>query len=316
MKTRICLSVSALDSAFEKMLEELRKYADVDVVGLDGFSLEGYDIFIGKKLSEKILASADKLKVVFAYKTGVDDFPLTAMDEMGITLVNSHVDAKYIAEYSISLGMSLLNRITESDKKLRKGIWRDSENPYWTSIFDVKIGLLGYGHIGKSINKVLRHNFVETYTIDRGKDYDDIQLVSSLDELCEKTDLIVISLPKTAETNCLFDERRLRLMKDKYIVNVGRSNCIDQKALYEVLSEGYMAGAAIDTWDSKPKNMNERLIPYDYPFETLDNIVLSPHQAMQVEDGHMRYVIDIILKVIAYITEGTLTDVVDLKKGY
>ena len=106
------------------------------------------------------------------------------------------------------------------------------------------------------------------------------------------------------------------ISKDKYIVNVGRSNCIDQKALYEVLSEGYMAGAAIDTWDSKPKNMNERLIPYEYPFETLDNIVLSPHQAMQVEDGHMRYVFDIILKVIAYITDGSLTDVVDLKKGY
>ena len=316
MKSKICLSVSALDSAFEKMLEELRKYADVDVVGLDDFSLEGYDIFIGKRLSEKILATADKLKAVFAYKTGVDDFPLSVMDEMGITLVNSHVDAKYIAEYSISLGMSLLNRITESDKKFRKGIWRDSKNPYWTSIFDVKIGLLGYGHIGRSINKVLRHNRIETYTIDRGKEYDDIQLVSSLDELCKKTDLIVISLPKTPETNCLFDERRLKLMEDKYIVNVGRSNCIDEKALYDALSSGILAGAAIDTWDSKPKNMNERLIPYEYPFETLDNIVLSPHQAMQVEDGHLRYVFDIILKVIAYITDGSLTDVVDLKKGY
>ncbi|MBE7017962.1 MAG: hypothetical protein E7420_07425 [Ruminococcaceae bacterium] len=316
MKPKICLSISKLDSAFEKMLEELKKYADVDLVDLDGFSLKGYDIFIGKKLSEEALATADRLKAVFAYKTGVDDFPLSAMQDMGITLVNSHIDADYIAEYSIGLGMSLLNRITESDKKLRKGIWRDSKNPYWTSIFDVKIGLLGFGHIGRSINRVLRHNFIETYTIDRGKQYDDVKLVSSLDELCEKTNLIVISLPKTAETNCLFDERRLKLMKDKYIVNVGRSNCIDQKALYNALSSGYLAGAAIDTWDSKPKNMNERLIPYEYPFETLDNIVLSPHQAMQVEDGHERYVMDTLSKVIAYITDGSLSDVVDLTKGY
>ncbi len=316
MKVKICLSVSTLDSAFEKMYEELKKYADINVVGLNGFSLEGYDIFIGKKMSAEALATADRLKAVFAYKTGVDDFPLSAMKDMGITLVNSHIDADYIAEYSIGLGMSLLNRITESDKKLRKGIWRDSKNPYWTSIFDVKIGLLGYGHIGRSINKVLRHNFVETYTIDRGKQYDDIKLVSSLDELCEKTNLIVISLPKTADTNCLFDERRLKLMKDKYIVNVGRSNCIDQKALYDALSSGYLAGAAIDTWDSKPKDMNERLIPYEYPFETLDNIVLSPHQAMQVEDGHERYVMDTLDKVVAYITDGTLRDVVDLAKGY
>ncbi|MBR2879764.1 MAG: hypothetical protein IKC02_03730, partial [Oscillospiraceae bacterium] len=119
MKPKICLSISKPDSAFEKMYDELKNYADIDVVGLNGFSLEGYDIFIGKKLSAETLATADRLKAVFAYKTGVDDFPLSAMDEMGITLVNSHVDAKYIAEYSISLGMSLLNRITESDKKLR-----------------------------------------------------------------------------------------------------------------------------------------------------------------------------------------------------
>ncbi len=316
MKPNICLSIAHLDSAFEKMLEELEKHASVDVVGLTGFSLEGYDIFIGKKLSLELLNTADRLKVVFAYKTGVDEFPLNNLKERGIALVNSHIDADYIAEYSIGLGISLLNRITESDKKLRKGIWRDSKNPYWKSIFDVKIGLLGYGHIGRNINKVLRHNHIETYTIDRGKDYDDVKLVSSLDELCKNTNLIVISLPKTLETNNLFDERRLKLMKDKYIVNVGRSNCIDQKALYEALSSGYLAGAAIDTWDTKPKNMNERLIPYEYPFETLDNIVLSPHQAMQVEDGHERYVLDILGKVIEYISSGKLSDVVDLTKGY
>lgn len=316
MKPNICLSVAHLDSAFEKMLDELEQYADVDVVGLNGFSLKGYDIFIGKKLSPDLLNTADKLKVVFAYKTGVDEFPLHTLKDKGIALVNSHIDSDYIAEYAFGLSISLLNRITESDKKLRKGIWRDSKNPFWKSIFDVKIGILGYGNIGKQINKLLRHNHIETYTVDRGKQYEDIKLVSSIDELCEKTNLIIISLPKTLETNNLFDQRRLALMKDKYIVNVGRSNCIDQKALFEALSSGQLAGAAIDTWDSKPKNMSERLIPYEYPFESLDNIVLSPHQAMQVEDGHERYVMDTLDKVLAYINDGSLRDTVDLTKGY
>lgn len=316
MKCKICLSISKMDPSFHKMVLELEKYADVDIVGLEGYTLEGYDIFIGKKMTGEILNTADKLKVIFAYKTGVDDFPLDMLKERGIQLVNSHIDADYIAEYAFGLSISLLNRIAECDKKLRRGIWYDKKNPYWRSVFDTKIGLLGYGHIGKQIHKILERNHIEAYTLDRGKEYENIHLVSDLKALCEQTDLIVISLPKTADTNAIFNRETLKYMKDKYIVNVGRSNCIDQGALYEALLDNWLAGAAIDTWDQKPKSMDEFLSPSKYPLTELDNIVLSPHQAMRVEDGHERYVMDILDKVFCYINSGILTDVVNLDKGY
>ena len=315
-RIKICLSIGGMDSQFRQMQQALSQYSQVDVVGLSDFSLEGYDIFIGKKLSKEILDTADRLKVIFAYKTGVDDFPMTQLQEKGIVLVNSHVDADYIAEYAIGLSMSLLYRVTESDHKLRRGIWRDRINPYWKSFFDVKIGLVGYGHIGRMIHTFLHHNHIETYTIDRGKQYQNIHLVSSLEELCRQTDLLILSLPKTAETDGLFDEKMFELLRGKYIVNVGRGNCIDQKALYEALSGGVLAGAAIDTWDHKPTNMLDTMIPFDDPFDQLDNVILSPHQAMQVEDGHERYVVDITQKVIRYLESGALSDVVDLTKGY
>ena len=81
--TRICLSIAKMDDAFQTMVDVLGEHAQVDVVGLDGFSLEGYDIFIGKKLSADALRTADRLKAVFAYKTGVDEFPLEQLREMG-----------------------------------------------------------------------------------------------------------------------------------------------------------------------------------------------------------------------------------------
>lgn len=317
MKPNICLSIAKMDRAFETMVSVLREHANVDVVGLEGFSLAGYDIFIGKKLSPHILQTADRLKVAFAYKTGVDDFPLEQFREMGIALVNSHSDAKYIAEYAIGLSISLLYRITESDKKLRRGVWRNPRNPYWKSLFDVKIGLLGYGHIGRQIHNFLLKNNIEAYTIDRGKHYENINLVSSLEELCEKSHLIIISLPKTGDTDRLFNKETFRLLKDKYIVNVGRSNCIDQEALYDALVSEQLAGAAIDTWDRKPKDiMVDEMIPFEYPFDKLESIVLSPHQAMQVEEGHGRYVADISNKVLSYILYDELSDEVDLTKGY
>ncbi len=313
---KICLSIAKNDIEFKKMVDKLKNYAYVDVVGLDGFSLEGYDIFIGKKLSKSILKTANCLKIVFAYKTGVDDFPIAMLKEKGITLVNSHIDANFVAEYAFGLSISLVNRITECDKKLRKGIWYDNNNPYWKSIFDMKVGLMGYGHIGRHIHSILKKNNIETYTLDRGKNYENIFVVKDLNELCEKTDLIILSLPKTPETDNIINAETLSLLKDKYLVNVGRSNCIVQQDLYTALKERKIAGAAIDTWDKKPKNKDSILNPSKYPFIELDNVVLSPHQAMRVDVGHERYVSDITQKVVNFIEFGEITDKVDLVKGY
>lgn len=313
---KICLSIAKEDEEFRKLIAKLSAYAQVDVVGLSGYDLTGYDIFIGKRMSVRALNTADRLKIAFAYKTGVDDFPLEEMAKKGIVLVNSHVDANIVAEYAFGLSISLVNRITECDKKLRQGIWYDNTNPYWESFFDMRVGLLGYGHIGKHINALLRKNDIKTYTLKRDKDYTDIVAVDTLEELFANTDILILSLPKTPKTNHIINAKTLKQMRGKYIVNVGRSNCIDQKALYDALKKGTLAGAAIDTWDEKPKNKKSTLNPSKQPFVELDNVVLSPHQATRIKVGHQRYVNDIAEKVIRYIQSGEITDRVDLEKGY
>ncbi|MBQ3528293.1 MAG: hypothetical protein IJA52_07075 [Clostridia bacterium] len=313
---RICLSVAELDSAFEEMVSKLSAIAEIDTVGLSFFSLSGYDIFIGKKLTKEALDGADRLKAVFAYKTGVDDFPIDALYERGIVLVNSHIDADYIAEYAMALSFALTSRIIECDKKLRRGIWYDIQNPYWKSIYSMKFGLLGYGHIGQAIHGMLMQNNIPAATLDRGRQYCNIEALPSLERLCDECDIIIASLPKTEKTDDLFDKEMLSHLKGKYIVNVGRSNCINEEALYEALRDGELAGAAIDTWDEKPKSKNQVLAPSKYPLSELDNVILSPHRAMFVSDGHLRYVRDITRKVSDYILDGTVSDTVDLKKGY
>lgn len=313
---KVCLSIAGMGKEFAQMAETLGQYGQVDVVGLTDFSLTGYDIFIGKQLSESILETADCLKAAFAYKTGVDNFPLQKMAEKNIPLVNSHADSNVIAEYAFGLSISLVNRITECDKKLRKGIWYDNADPYWESIFDMKVGLLGYGHIGQEINRILRKNDIETFTLNRGGDYADITPVDTLEELCGKVNLLILSLPKTPQTDNIINRDILALLKDKYIVNVGRSNAIHQEDLYKALKQNYLAGAAIDTWDEKPKHKRAKLNPSKYPFVKLSNVVLSPHQATRIEAGHRRYVEDITNKVITFIQTGELIDPVDLQKGY
>ena len=315
MKKKILLSISSPDKDFDNLISVLKKQAEVTVAGLYDYSLEGIDIFIGKSMPTDKLKSADRLKAVFAYKTGVDGFPVDQLCSMNVMMCNSHINSEYIAQYAFSLALAITARIAEFDRKMRRGDW-DINNPYWKNLFDMKVGIVGYGSIGRAIDKVLRANGIPTYTIDRGKDYGDIALVPSLEELCKTTDLLMLALPQTTQTDKMFDEHIFNLLRGKYIVNVGRSNCIDEKALYNALKNRLLAGAAIDTWRQKPSPDSPILKPFDYPFDELDNIVLSSHKAMQVYDGHGRYVKDTLDNVLLYLSGQTPKNIVDLKKGY
>lgn len=311
----ILLSVDKLDKPFSEMLNKLQQSGcNVTVADCNDFCLKGVDVFIGKKMTSEQLRQADVLKVIFAYKTGADEFPLDELKKRGIALVNSHVNSDLIAEYAISLAMTLVNRIADFDRNMRQGNWR-LDNPYWDSLFDMKVGLVGYGGIGRACDKLLRRMGIATYTLNRGKSYP-IPTCDTLEELCATCDLLILSLPKTAETDNMFDERMLKLLDGKYIVNVGRSNAINEEALFNALASGALKGAAIDTWRQKARNADERLLPYDHPFETLNNVVLSSHKAMQTASGHARYVADTLQSVLQYLTDGTLRNLVDLTKGY
>ena len=311
--SKILISVDKMDESFAKMFDKLSAVADVSVVGLDGFDLAGVDVFIGKKLGVKELATADKLKVVFTYKTGVDEFALDKLQEMGVTLCNSHANSTYIAQYAFALALALTARVVEYDKNLRQGDW--STNQYWRSLFNMKVGLVGYGAIGKEIHKLLAANGIEAYTLNRGKNYEGIATVNTLIELCEATDLLILSLPKTAETNDMFNAEIFAHLAGKYIVNVGRGNCIDEEALYQSLVNDGVAGAAIDTWRTKSRS-EQKLFPSQKHFEQLNNVLLSPHKAMMVDDGHDKYVMDVLDNVLSYLNGNPPRNVVNLTSGY
>ncbi len=312
----IVLSIEKKDQAFEKMKAALSEKADVNVTGLDGYSLEGVDIFIGKMLDGAKLAKADRLKAVFAYKTGVEDFPLEELKKRGILLCNSHVNSDIIAQYAFGLALTLVNRIADFDKKMRKGDW-SAENPYWKSLFSMKAGILGFGGIGRAIGEILLRNEIPVYTLNRGKYYpQNICTANTLEELCKAVDILFIALPDTAQTENIIDADILAKLKGKYIVNVGRGNCIDERALYSCLKEGSLAGAAIDTWRSKPKNGEKPYFPFTEKFDKLDNIVLSSHKAMQVCDGHARYVEDVTANVQMYLDGKQPKNMIDLTLGY
>jgi len=90
----------------------------------------------------------------------------------------------------------------------------------------------------------------------------------------------VVSLPLTPETRGLVGAEALAAMRPTAtIVNVGRGPVIDEQALFDVLVQGRIGGAVIDTWYAYPTAGRPQTAPGHLPFETLANIVMTPHMS-------------------------------------
>ena len=134
-----------------------------------------------------------------------------------------------------------------------------------------------------------------------------------------EADFLILALPLTSESKGRIGEKELRLLPPTaVIVNIARAAIIDEAALYQALKENRIFGAGLDVWFNYPGTPEERLgtPPGDYPWHTLDNLVMSPHRA-----GHVRETEAMRMKALAdLLNEGArgkvLPNRVDLELGY
>ena len=276
------------------------------------------NVLIANHLDARELNNLPNLSAVFVYKSGVEKLPLKELAERNIKVINSHANAIAIAEHAIALAMCLTHKVVANHLNLKQGIWQTADDYYWDLLCDKCVGILGYGHIGRAIEKTLRGFDCKICILDRNKNYNgDIKVCSALEDLLALSDVLFVALPQTAQTKGLINASNINYLKDSYIINVGRADAIDEVALFQSLKHGDVKGYASDSWSqSKDKNFPDKPVyPSSLPFHTLPNVLLSPHNATHDVDGHRRYLLDIFDKLIAYL-DGKQVDCVDLTKGY
>ena len=110
---------------------------------------------------------------------------------------------------------------------------------------------------------------------------DSIKKISDLEELMQTADFVSLHLPHTPKTHYLVDEKMLAKMKHSaYLINCARGGVVDEKALYDALKNGVIAGAGIDVFEKEP--------PKDSPLLKLDNVILTPHIGANTKEGQIR----------------------------
>lgn len=301
---KIAVKLRGADAAWDKYLERLGAAAETLLL-YDNALCEKYggvEIMITTRIDKPTLLKFPDLEKLFLFKTGMDGLPLDELKNRGISVIPSHANSDIIAEHALSLALALLHRIPEFHNDLTRGIWySDGADHMWRSINSFKIGILGFGSIGRSLyDKLLPLNRDITVLNKSGKYPDGIKHAASFNRLISDCDLIFICVPKAEDTVDMFNADVLGRMSGKYLVNIARAEICNEKALFTALSENRLAGYASDVWyrGSDKTNKSARIMPSDYPFEKLRNVLLSPHCATHEQAAHERYINDAVNAVL------------------
>jgi phosphoglycerate dehydrogenase-like enzyme len=321
------LKVSQTNS-IDLLKQKLEPNISVSFSGINEIPGETSILVAGEPTNE-ILAALPNLKSLIVPWAGVAPETFDLMRKFPhISIHNLHHNALPVAEYALALLLSAANMIIPVDRALRANDWRPRYTHTASTLISGKtVVILGYGNIGKALSKLLT-GFDMTImatrnSVNSSHKEDSVQIfpANSLHSLLLKADFLIVTLPLTPFTKGLIGEKELSLLpKNAVIVNIGRGDIIDQPALYKALKERPTMAAGIDVWYNYPKNDADRLNtpPADYPFQDLDNIVMSPHRAGSLNQTDIEVLrMTHLAELLNQAAHGnTMSNLVDPEKGY
>jgi glyoxylate reductase len=232
------------------------------VAGKDGLML-----MLTDRVDDELLdAAGPQLRVVADYAVGIDNVDVEACRRRGVVVANTpDVLTAATAELTVALMLALLRRVAEGDRLIRRGErWIWAPNLMLSrGLAGLTLGLVGYGRIGHAVERLARAHGMDVVHTSRSGG-------PPLDELLATADVVSLHLPLSAETRHLIDEAALARMKETAVlVNTSRGPIVDEEALVAALTQGAIAGAALDVFEHEPE-VHPGLLG-------LENVVLVPH---------------------------------------
>ena len=295
---KIIIKAAESDRAWDLYVDRLNEFGEVVRVSSVAMLQKGAEVLLSSRLSEDELRLLPDLKAVFLPKSGMDDFPVDALRRKGVEVITSHAVGDVIAEHALTLGLCLLHRTVEFDCDLRRGVWfSDGKDYFWTGICGMKVGVVGFGGIGRPLREKLQALGARVKVLNSSGIYPDgVDYANSLAELLEWCGMLFLCLPKTPETVGMIGEHELQQLNGKYLVNVARGDIVEQHSLYRALKSRQLRGYASDVWYRAPDKSDrcKSSAAWELDFGSFRNVVVSPHCATHVKDAHERYISDAV----------------------
>ncbi len=225
------------------------------------------------------------LRYLQVTSAGLDRVPLAWVRERGIRLCNAEgVYSAPMAEWTVMRILELLRRVPQDFRVQLAGEYKRDFK--WQELAGKKVFLVGFGAYGREIAKRLKPFGTELTVFNRSpKDDSNVDSFLPLSELKERlpeAEILVLAIALTDETRHLIDaDAFARMKRGAFLVNASRGPVVDEAALVTALTDGTLAGAALDVFETEP-------LPADSPLWKLDNVLLSAHNSYYGNNNHRR----------------------------
>ena len=246
--------------------------------------LPGYDAMVVRsrtKVRQPLIDVCPNLKLIVRGGAGLDTIDHEYAKSKGIAVMNTPLaNSLSVAELAIGYMFMLARSLYRATATMKAEKW-DKKSFEGDEIGGKTLGLIGLGNIGRETAKRAAALGMKVIGYDPYvKEADGIQLVT-LDELLAQADYISLHLPKTKEsTNMIGVEQFAKMKAGVRIINCARGGIINEDALYEALTNGKVAGAALDVFADEPTT-NWKLIQ-------LDSVIASPHIGAATKEAQAR----------------------------
>lgn len=245
------------------------------------------------KVRQPLIDVCPNLKVIVRGGVGLDTIDADYAKSKGIAVMNTPMaSSASVAELTIGYMFALARSIFQATLSMKSDKW-EKKLFEGDEIGGKTLGLIGVGNIGKEVAKRANALGMSVISYDPYvKSVDGVKMVA-LDELLAKSDYISLHLPKTKDSANMIGVAQIAKMKNGVrIVNCARGGIIDENALYEGLTSGKIAGAALDVYAQEP--------PTDWKLLKLPNVIGSPHIGAATREAQGRVGAEVAQKLIDF----------------
>lgn len=254
------------------------------------------------KMTDEVIKSLPKLKLICVTATGYDNISLSACKERGVALCNvKGYSTHSVAQVTMSLVLSLMTHLDEYCDSVKNGEYQNSgiENrltPVFHELYGKTFGIVGLGNIGRQVARIAEAFGCNVLCFKRTPDPN--YCCVDLETLLKNSDIVTLHLPLNDQTEKIIGEKELSLMKPNAIlVNVSRGAVTDEKAVAEALKNHTIGGFATDVYSVEPM---ENISPLN-EIKDFENVLLTPHMAWGAYESRIRCINEIAENIAAYI---------------
>jgi D-3-phosphoglycerate dehydrogenase / 2-oxoglutarate reductase len=233
----------------------------------------------GTRFGEPELEASQDMRVVTRIGVGYDAVDVPALSRRKVPLmVAGTANSPSVAEQAMFMMLTLAKRAVEMHALVKDGKWHARLGLLPYDLYGKTVLIVGFGRIGTRTAKRCLAMEMNVLIYDPYKSSAEIKAagcepVSDLDAALPRADFVSVHCPKTPETVGMFNAARLKRMKPTaYLINTARGGIVEEKALYDALASGKLAGAGLDVFEQEPP-------PPGHSLFELPNVIVAPHVA-------------------------------------